>query len=294
MLEILAMFADESSRLGDARGTSLTGPRCPAARWLLSAAMVLLAFAWGIAPAAEWSSRLKGGGQVTVDPRTNRITVQRNGVETQLWDGVHRLEDGSSITVRSGQVVPNQGILRSRTQPDMPEEAEGPGAEMWIGAPIVGHSPCEKLVRRVCGEGQQCGQQEGCGVALQLLQMEQQERAAEATANRMTYSSGQCQEADRDRQLFASCGAQASPWAGRDEPEPYMPPSPCKLLVDKVCGGQAACGTETACDAAQQLLGMAQEERGASRGRAATGSTAMDHRCTEALADEAFFKPCRR
>ena len=28
------------------------------------------------AQAAEWSSTLKGGGQVTVDPRSNRITVR--------------------------------------------------------------------------------------------------------------------------------------------------------------------------------------------------------------------------
>ncbi len=289
------MPADESSTPGDDCGvTAAQLRRTTASRWLLLAAAALLAVSWGVAPAAEWSNRLKGGGQVKVDPRTNRITVQRNGVETQLWDGVHRLEDGSSITVRSGQVVPNPEILRSRTQPDMPEDTEGPGAEMWIGAPIVGHSPCEKLVRRVCGESQECGQQEGCGVALQLLQMEQQERAAEATSNRMTYSSGQCQEADRDRQFFPSCGAQAVPWGGRGELEPYVPPSPCALLVDKVCGSRAACGTETPCDAAQQLLGMAREERGASTGRRAAGSATTDHRCTEALADESFFKPCRR
>ena len=144
--------------------------------WVTLVCLVILAASPPATQAAEWSSTLKGGGQVTVDPRTNRITVQKNGVQTQLWDGVHRLEDGSSITVRSGQVVPNQEILRARRQPDMPEETEGPGAEVWIGAPIVGASPCEKLLQRVCGEARQCADQEGCTLAVQMLEMEQQER----------------------------------------------------------------------------------------------------------------------
>lgn len=236
--------------------------------------------------AGEWSSNLQGGGKVTVDPRTNRITVQRRGVESQLWDGVHRLEDGSSITVRSGQVVPNKEILRARRQPDMPEPTEGSDAEVWIGAPIVGYSPCEKLVQRVCGEGRKCGGKDGCAAAEQLLQMEQQQRAAEATPNRMTYSSGQCQEADRDRQFFASCGAQPAPWAAGEATAPYAPPSTCQLLVEKVCGSQAACSGDTACDAAQQLLHLAQDEP--------PGTGATDHQCREALGDQAFFKRCDR
>lgn len=257
--------------------------------WLrgsLVAVVLLLAAAPAALMAAEWSSTLKGGGTVSVDPRTNRITVQRHGVETPLWDGVHRLEDGSSITVRSGQVVPNQEILRARGQPDMPQETEGPGAEVWIGAPIVGFSPCEKLVRRVCGEDQQCTANEGCVAATQLLQMEQQERAAEATANRMTYSSGQCQEADRDRQFFASCGAQPAPWAAGADSARYVPPSSCQMLVDKVCGSQGACGAATACDLARQLLRLAQDEP--------AGSSATDHQCSAALSDEAVFQPCAR
>ncbi len=257
--------------------------------WLWLSGLFLLAAATPVAlQAAEWSSTLKGGGKVTVDPRTNRVVVKKQGVETQLWDGVHRLEDGSSITVRSGQVVPNEEILRARRLPEMPEEKEGLGAEVWIGAPIVGYSPCEKLVRRVCGEGQECAAKQGCEVAGQLLQMEQQERAAEATANRMTYSSGQCQEADRDRHFFASCGAQPAPWGSGDAAAAYVPPSSCQMLVDKVCGSQSACGGESACDLAQQLLRLAQEE--AAGGSAGTSDT----QCKEALADEAVFKRCAR
>jgi hypothetical protein len=156
---------------------------------------------------------------------------------------------------------------------------------VWIGAPIVGASPCEKLLQRVCGEARQCADQEGCTLAVQLLEMEQQERAAEATTSRMTYSSGQCQEADRDRNLFATCGAQPAPWASDAETARYVPPSSCQLLVEKVCGSESACAGETACDAAQQLLGLAQDEP--------AGGTS-DHQCREALGDEAFFRPCGR
>lgn len=253
------------------------------ALWLvgvLSLALVAVA-----AQAGEWTGNLQGGGKVTVDPRTNRITVQRQGVETQLWDGVHRLQDGSSITVRSGQVVPNQAILRARGQPDMPEVARDADAEVWIGAPIVGASPCEKLVRRVCGETSQCAGQQGCSAAEQLLQMESEQRAAEPTPNRMTYSSGQCQEADRDRQFFASCGGQPAPWGKAQDTTVYSPPSSCQMLVDKVCGD--SCSEEMACDAARQLLGLAQDEP-------AGGGSAADRQCKEAFSDEAFFKPCAR
>jgi hypothetical protein len=260
--------------------------------WLAAAGLLFAALMPGTVDAEQWSGTLKGGGQVVVDPRTNRITVERNGVQTQLWDGVHRLQDGTSITVRSGQVVPNKQILRSREERGLPEEGEGTSAEMWIGAPIVGYSPCEKLVRRVCGEDEQCAQQDGCSAARQLLEMEQQERAADPTPNRMTYASGQCQEADRDRQFFASCGAEPGQLTGVREPGRYVPPSPCQSLVQKVCGSQNACGGETACDAARQLLGMAQEERDPTAAQAV--ATPTDHKCTEALEDEGFFKPCPR
>jgi hypothetical protein len=272
-----------------ARLLRLTGA---AVLWLAAAGMIAATLVPVGARADQWSGTLKGGGQVVVDPRTNRITVQKNGVSTQLWDGVHRLQDGSSITVRSGQVVPNRQILRAREERGLPEEGEGTSAEMWIGAPIVGHSPCEKLVRRVCGEEQECAGNEGCPVARQLLGMEQQERAADPTPNRMTYASGQCQEADRDRQFFASCGSQPARLTGVPEPGRYVPPSPCQTLVDKVCGSQSACGAETACDAARQLLGMAQEERDPTASQAV--ATPTDHKCSDALDDEGFFRPCPR
>jgi hypothetical protein len=151
---------------------------------------------------AEWKARLDSGGQVAVDPESNRATVTRDGVTTPLWDGVHRLEDGSVITVRSGQVVPNEAILRARDQPKPPVTDQ---AQAWVGQVIQGESPCERLVRQVCGERQQCGQASGCNPARQLLEMERDERAKAWSPDTMTYSSGQCMEAAKDQQLFAHC-----------------------------------------------------------------------------------------
>ncbi|HHH42829.1 MAG TPA: hypothetical protein ENK49_01720 [Gammaproteobacteria bacterium] len=166
-------------------------------------AALLLVFA-GALQAAQWSAPLKGGGTVTVDPDTNRATLRRNGVETPLWDGVHQLEDGSTLTIRSGTAVPNQDILRARELPKKPPAAE---TDQWVGAPIVGYSPCEKLVRRVCGVDRACSAAEACDPARQLLDMEQRERAANASPNYMTPASGQCQQAEQDRTFFTSCRA---------------------------------------------------------------------------------------
>jgi len=69
------------------------------ARVVMLAGSLLLASTPGGLYAAQWSSTLEDGATVTVDPLTNRATVRRNGVETQLWDGVHQLRDGSTLTI---------------------------------------------------------------------------------------------------------------------------------------------------------------------------------------------------
>ena len=244
--------------------------------------------------AAGWSAPLVGGGEVRVDPRTNRATVLRGGVETQLWDGSHRLQDGSTIIIRSGQAVPNAAILGSRR---LPGQAERPRAEQWVGVPIVGYSPCERLVRRVCGLSQECSSVQACEPARQLLGMEQQERKANDNPNYMTHASGQCQEADQDKAFFVSCG-QAIPGQAvlspgqTGEVDGHRPPSACELLVDKVCGLQGDCSAQTACHAAQQLLQMARETSADQGGGTGSGLNPTEPLCVEALSDEGFFKPC--
>ena len=148
--------------------------------------------------AADSQYQLQRGGTVTVDPDTNRATVTHDGISTPLWDGTHRLDDGSILIIRRGTSVPREPMAVPRVIP----ETE---AEKWAGAPIVGYSPCEQLVQRSCGPGNECLEQEGCNLARQLLTMEQEERAASDRPNRMTFTSGQCQEVEKDRELFPYC-----------------------------------------------------------------------------------------
>jgi hypothetical protein len=150
---------------------------------------------------ADPNFRMQDGGTVTVDPETNRATVTRDGVTTPLWDGTHRMQDNSILIINQGVTVPNEPILEPVPRP-LPE------AEKWEGAPIVGYSPCEKLVRRVCGKENQCGEIQDCNLARQLLDMEQDERAASENRNRMTFTSGQCQTMASDAEAFPLCAQQ--------------------------------------------------------------------------------------
>ena len=171
-------------------------------RYVKPAALLTAILVWGTgatdALAADPRYSLQQGGVVTVDPDTNRASVTRNGVTTPLWDGTHRLQDGSILIIRRGTSVPRETGPGPRRVP----EAE---IEPWEGAPIVGYSPCEKLVHRACGVDNQCLEREGCNLAQQLLNMEQEERAQSDRRNRMTYTSGQCQNVIHNAKLFPYC-----------------------------------------------------------------------------------------
>ena len=150
------------------------------------------------ASAGDWSSQLRGGGTVTVDPYTNRAAVTRGGVTTQLWDGAHRLDDGSILITNRGVAIPNESILESRQLPPLETEE-------WEDVRIVGTSPCEQLVRRVCGDECQCEDAEACNPSRQLLDMESEERNASKNRGLMTFTSGQCLKALKAREFFTSC-----------------------------------------------------------------------------------------
>jgi hypothetical protein len=164
---------------------------------LLPAILLLITGTTG-ALAADPQYSLQGGGAVTVDPDSNRASVTRGGVTTPLWDGTHRLDDGSILIIRRGTSVPHEGVAEPRRIPEL-------ASEQWEGAPIVGYSPCEKLVHRACGLHDECLEQEGCNLARQLQSMEQDERTESENPNRMTYTSGQCQNVSKDMELFPYC-----------------------------------------------------------------------------------------
>ena len=258
---------------------------------VLMQAMLFLAFTAFAAQAAEWSSRLKGGGEITVDPRTNRATIMKDGVQTQLWDGVHQLQDGSTITIRSGVAVPTTEILEARRpKPKTPESSA------WIGAPIIGYSPCERLARRVWGTDNECSAGPACEPARQLLSMEQEERSSNTTPNIMTHSSGQCQEADKDRSFFVTCGqdpVESLPpgTPGTETLTPAHAVTPCQHLVYKVCGMDDACTGQEACDAARQMLKLESSDQ-QTIGTQGYGTNPTSAQCRQLLPGDSFFRAC--
>ena len=147
---------------------------------------------------ADWTSGMQGGGTVTVDPDTRRATITRDGVTSPLWNGTHRLQDGSVLIINHGAVVPNEAM-------DSPRQLPPVETSDWEGAPIVGYSPCERLTRHVCGKQDECAVAVACDPARQLLAMEQEERAQADSPSRMTYTSGQCLEALKDTVYFSVC-----------------------------------------------------------------------------------------
>lgn len=151
---------------------------------------------------AQWSQPLDSGGELRIDPHSNRASIYRNGVETQAWDGVHRLRDGRAITIHSGIAVPDTGILDARRPPPVKPPDY---AHRWEGIVIIGESPCEQLVLAVCGRLGECDDAQACGPARQLLSMESRERASARSPRYMTFTSAQCQEAAADTGFFSSC-----------------------------------------------------------------------------------------
>jgi hypothetical protein len=163
-----------------------------------AATAALLAIAIPAGAQDGWTGRLQGGGVVEINPETNRPTVRVEGEETQLWDGVHRLQSGQELRVEDGRVVPNQAIIESRQPAATPPEALAPTAE-------VGPTPCEQLVERVCGADGACAESRACPPARQLLGMEREEQgAAGLSAGSLTFTSGKCREALAD-DFFTPC-----------------------------------------------------------------------------------------
>jgi hypothetical protein len=147
---------------------------------------------------ADWSTGMQGGGTVTVDPDTGRATVTEDGMTVPLWNGVHRLQDGSVLIIHHGEVVPREATGE-------PHQLSPPETTEWEGMPIVGYSPCEQLTRRVCGREDECATAAACNPSRQLLAMEEEERSQAHSRSRMTYTSGQCLEALQDTEFFTAC-----------------------------------------------------------------------------------------
>jgi hypothetical protein len=226
------------------------------------------------AQAQGFHPALHDGRAVQIDPVTRRATVSGpGGVNTQLWDGVHRLQDGTTITVSSGIVVPTQQMLQGPQRLPVPLAEEGP-------------SPCLVLLRKTCGLHDECRDQDSCGHAAQLVRNEQDEllehRGSGLFATRHLQTTSQCRQALLDTEFFRPCL--------RPQRGPVL--TPCERLVDRVCGRAGECDAAPACHPAHQLLEAECQERSASLyPDALTDSSAQ---CNQALQDREFFLPCER
>jgi hypothetical protein len=242
-------------------------------------ALVLLVVLATIAPCAlgqSWSSRLQDGSRIEVDPRTNRAMVYSpSGVVTPLWDGVHRLEDGSSITVRSGIMVPNREVLELRQ--GVPA---GPGPAF-----VAGHSsPCVILVRKVCGLHEECAGHPACSYAKQLrgIELDEQREGPASSSGGVLETPTQCADALKDEEFFVPCGLRR-----RDRS-----PTACQRLVDRVCGMGNQCANNSGCRLARQLMEMEYQDRLKSVNPEAI--TDSGRQCQQSAADKDLFAPCER
>ena len=100
----------------------------------------------------------------------------------------------------------HSSLLPAQNWPDTPQPSQPLGSEIWVDAPIVTSSPCEDLADRVCGKNRACADQPACRDVQRLLDQEKGERAAAENPKRMTPASGKCQEADRNRRRYVTCG----------------------------------------------------------------------------------------
>jgi hypothetical protein len=237
--------------------------------WLLAALSVPPVAAIA-ADGPGWTRSTSQGAAIAVDPATNKATITgADGSRAPLWDGVHRLDDGRILTVRSGVVVPDVDMSSTRHEPAPPLLADPAGV-----------SPCVALVRRCCGIKGECAGQKPCDLAGQLMQFETEERRERPSAT-PTIALQQCSDALSTPAAFPVCVANAK----------LTEESPCTSLLRNVCGRNDECARTAPCRAARQLADMEVSER------MSAAHPELDPRaagqCTQALLDREFFVPCR-
>ena len=217
--------------------------------------------------AQSWNAELDNGRVINVDPNTNRAVIQSGaGAGAPLWDGVHRLNDGSVITVRSGLMVPNEDVMSLR-------RGEEPQARV---IPVLSRA-CDDLVVKTCGLTGECDGTEPCDLATQLRATQWQ--TAGRSTEETSWAASQCESSLADEQVFPAC-------------EPTLPgtTAPCRQLVELLCGETKRCVASEACRVAMQLLELAQQ---AERDSAADATLAPERQCQEMLVEHALFPPCR-
>lgn len=141
-----------------------------------------LLMAADLACGGEWTGTLEDGSRIEVDPSTHRAWRTDQGQRAPLWDGVHRLEDGSVVIVRDGTAVPSEGML-DVWEPSTPATL------------LPGSSACYELVDRVCGEDFRCSLAEPCRLANDLVDLAKEELKGKHASLSDSSIEAQCREA---------------------------------------------------------------------------------------------------
>lgn len=170
------------------------------------------------------------------------------------------------MIIRDGTAVPTREML-----------------ETWDIGPaprtVQARPECERLVQRVCGPQDACGQSEPCLLARKLLQ-DAVPAAADASSGAPTGASeAACAKAMLDP-AFPVCTQVARGAAASD----------CAKLVERVYGADGRCGKSPACDPGRHFPGLESEERAS--GGDPRALTASGHQCHEAMTHR-FLKPCQ-
>ncbi|MGB5733735.1 MAG: hypothetical protein WBM40_04755 [Thiohalocapsa sp.] len=223
---------------------------------------------WMVAPTAAetWQGQLQQGGQISVDPYTHR--AMRGDGRGPMWDGVHRLDDGSTVIIRQGIAIPTEQMYETWSGDTKPQ-------------PIFEDRHCNQLVRKTCGFDSACNNSAACLRARSLLGeegREQRDQPVSAGTHPRTAASEQCRRAMTDP-AYAACASL----------EAAIGDSRCRDLVDQVCGADDRCAPAQPCGAARQLLRMETEERLTNDDPGALSATGGQ--CLEAMIN-AFFIPC--
>ena len=185
-----------------------------------------------------------------------------------MWDGVHRLDDGTAVIIRDGIAIPTQQMYEAWSEGRRPD-------------PMFEARYCDQLVRKTCGFDNACNNSASCMRARTMLAdegREQRDQPLTAGSYPLTGTSELCRAALTDP-AFAICSSL----------EAQIGDSRCRDLVDKVCGKQGACADAQACSAARQLLSMETEERLTNEDPGALSLTGRQ--CLEAMGNT-FFTAC--
>ncbi len=219
--------------------------------------------------AQTWTKDMQDGSIIRIDPYTNKATRFSDQGAVQLWDGAHRMQDGSTVIVKDGIVTSGLDSAPSSQSSVKPEEG--------FFKPT---SACIDLVIKVCGFNGECGNAQACSPAHQMMKLEADEawQSRNEGANQTTI---ECRKALLNEEFFSPCAHR--------KPDSEAP-THCERLVSHVCGSDNQCTSDPGCSPARQLLNMELEERMASRSPEQLTYTAK--RCKEAIESRDFFKPC--